>query len=172
MYNFCMKLVIGLGNPGGKYQNNRHNVGFMFIDFLANKLDKLDQFDQSHVKLIKPQSFMNRSGADVKKIIAKWKLEIENLIVVHDDLDIPLGKFKIQKGTGPFLHGGITSIEDQLGTKDFWRVRIGIDNREPDNRIDGESYVLQDFTPEEQIIIQQVFPKIEMRLKIEFLNTA
>ncbi len=165
-----MKLIVGLGNPGVKYQNNRHNVGFMFVDYLTNELGKSDQLDKSKIKLFKPKTFMNPSGVDVNKVIGKWKLDIENLIVVHDDLDIPLGKFKIQKATGPLLHGGLTSIEQHLGANDFWRVRIGVDNRKPENWVDGETYVLQDFTSEEKITIVESFPKILERLKTQPLS--
>ena len=95
------------------------------------------------------------------------KLPTSNLFVVHDDLDLPLGKFKIQKGVGPRLHNGIESIENHLMTKDFFRVRIGIDNRTPENWIDGETYVLQDFRPEEKEKIYNLFPDISARLKEE-----
>jgi PTH1 family peptidyl-tRNA hydrolase len=119
---------------------------------------------------------MNHSGLAVKEFIGNClpageagKLEIGNLVVIHDDLDIPLGKFKIQQGVGPLLHNGIASIENAIGTKDFFRVRIGVDNRTPENRVDGETYVLQDFTPEEKKIIFDLFPQIFSRLKNELL---
>jgi len=175
-----MILIAGLGNPDVKYKNNRHNVGFIFIDYLFSKFSELtnlrinkfkydkklnSQFaklviDKNELILVKPQTFMNRSGEAVRKVIENWKLKIENLIVAHDDLDISLGKFKIQKGTGPLLHNGIESIENHLHTKDFWRVRIGVDNRKTANRINGETYVLQNFQPEEKEIIDQTFSPI------------
>ena len=89
----------------------------------------------------------------------------ENLVIAHDDLDIPLGKFKIQKGIGPKLHNGIESVEKSLGTKDFWRIRIGVDNRTPDNWIDGETYVLNDFRQNELDVIQALFPEVLNRLQ-------
>ena len=123
-----MILIVGLGNPGKKYINNRHNVGHIFIDYLANELTR----SQINVlKIVKTDCFMNQSGVFVKKFIENRKLKIENLFVVHDDLDIPLGKFHIQFAVGPQLHNGLESIEDHLHTKDFWRVRIGIDNEFP-----------------------------------------
>ncbi len=157
MYNYSMYTIVGLGNPGSKYQNNRHNVGQMFADYLVNELTgkRVNEF-----KLKKTDCYMNQSGRFIKNL----KLEIKNLVVVHDDLDIPLGKFKIQKGQGPRLHNGINSIENTLGSKDFWRIRIGVDNRKPDNWTNGEAYVLENFTPEEKEIIIQTFPQIYSRL--------
>ena len=111
---------------------------------------------------------MNKSGNTVGKFVRSTKAA-KDLIVVHDDLDIPLGKFKIQKGVGPLLHNGIESIENSLAGKDFWRVRIGIDNRKPNTWIDGETYVLQDFQPEEKKIVSELFPSIFVRLKNDFL---
>jgi len=110
---------------------------------------------------------MNRSGEAVKKITDHYSLNTKQLIVAHDDLDIPLGKFRIQQKTGPRLHNGLESIENALGKKDFWRVRIGIDNRKPDNWIDGETYVLQDFQVEEKKVIHALFPKILNQLETQ-----
>lgn len=178
-----MKLIVGLGNPGEKYRNNRHNVGYMFIDYFINELtasrpNELREKNMLHVTcymlkdliLAKPLTFMNKSGAAVKKTINNYQLAINNLIIVHDDLDIPLGKFKIQQGQGPKLHNGITSIEQHLKTKDFWRVRIGVDNRMKTGWIDGETYTLQDFRPDEKAIVSELFPKILARLKTESLS--
>ena len=100
---------------------------------------------------------MNVSGKFVKQHALRSTLQ--DLYIVHDDLDIPLGKCKVQFGTGPKLHNGILSIEEELGTNDFWRVRIGVDNR-GENKIDGEAYSLQDFTDEELKQLQPVFEKI------------
>src|SRR5574340_614297 len=108
MYNYSMYTIVGLGNPGSKYQNNRHNVGQMFVDYLVNELagSRVNEF-----KLKKTDCYMNQSGLFIKNL----KLKTENLVVAHDDLDIPLGKFKIQKGEGPRLHNGLISIEKALG---------------------------------------------------------
>jgi peptidyl-tRNA hydrolase, PTH1 family len=158
-----MKMLIGLGNPGKKYQNNRHNVGHMFIDYLINE-SKDSRINE--LKLHKTDCFMNLSGIFVKKIFVNWKLEIENLIIAHDDLDIPFGKFHIQLGVGPQLHNGLESIENHLKTKDFWRIRIGVDNRE--EKVPGEAYVLHDFTKEELINLKEViFPKIFSQIKLQ-----
>jgi PTH1 family peptidyl-tRNA hydrolase len=148
-----MRLVIGLGNPGSKYKNNRHNVGHMVIDALLRK--KLPK----GLIAKKTTVFMNESGKQVKKLTDFYKISPDDLYIIHDDLDIPLGKYKIQKGKGPRQHNGIQSVDESLGTKEYWRVRIGVDNRKQDNRISGEEYVLQDFTKEEREVINQVIDK-------------
>ncbi len=159
-----MKLIVGLGNPGEKYKNNRHNVGFMFVDYMAPIIQ-----DKS-ILLVKPPDFMNLSGKTVTQMFKKHKLKVADLVVVHDDLDIPLGKFKIQKGTGPLLHNGIESVEKSIGTKDFWRVRIGIDGRKQDSWTNGETYVLQDFKPEEKQLIDSLLPTLFAAFKQTILN--
>ena len=154
-------IIIGLGNPGKKYENNRHNVGKMFIDYISQKSKVKSQKFNLTLKTFKTNCFMNESGKEVAKIIKNLKLKIRNLIVVHDDLDIPLGKFRIDFGKGPKLHNGLKSIEQTLKTKDFWRIRIGVDNRQKTGWVDGEAYVLQDFLPEEREILEkEVFGKI------------
>lgn len=183
-----MKLLVGLGNPGEKYKNNRHNVGHMFVDYLLKELAsspasvfKADKYAESQlvklemkngeILLAKPMTFMNKSGVAVRKLFINWKLKIENLIVAHDDLDIPLGKFHIQVGVGPQLHNGLESIEQILETKEFTRIRIGVDARptraEGMYRENGEAYVLQNFSDNEKnILINELFPKILAQLKI------
>ena len=155
-----MKLIVGLGNPGSKHQNNRHNVGYMVIDVLKGASKGLT--------LLKSDCFMNDSGSFVAKAVEKCKLKIENLVVVHDDLDIKLGAFKIQFGKGPKGHNGIIDIEEKLGTSDFWRVRVGVENRimntlrdkSEEIKIKGDEYVLQDFTEEEKTILDSVIKQI------------
>ncbi|MDZ4229013.1 MAG: aminoacyl-tRNA hydrolase [Patescibacteria group bacterium] len=145
-----MKLIVGLGNPGEKYKNNRHNVGFWVID-------ELEKLSLPGVVLFKPQKFMNKSGQEVKKLIKKYPLDKHQLYVIHDDLDIPLGKFKLHLGKGPKVHNGLQSIYEQLGTKDFWHLRIGIDNRSKTGFVGtGEGYVLQNWRQEEKKLIKTV----------------
>jgi len=146
-----MKLVVGLGNPGEEYKDTRHNVGFMVVDALGLR-------PSDGIVLVKPETFMNRSGEAVKKLVNKYKVQSTNLYVIHDDLDIPLGKYKIQKGRGPKEHRGILSIEQSLGKKDFWRVRIGVENRSSD--MAGDEYVLDNFTAEERAIIDGVIQDV------------
>lgn len=185
-----MKLIVGLGNPGEKYKNNRHNVGAMFVDYLLHearsmkhktqeslsewKLDKKleakiykAKVNDKKIILTKPQTFMNLSGQAVIKLASCFMLHVSrDLYVAHDDLDITLGKFKIQTGVGPKLHNGLLSIEEKLGTKDFWRIRIGVDNRGPETKMSGEAYVLQDFTLEESGVVEKVFYEIFNRLSL------
>lgn len=154
-----MKLIVGLGNPGEKYKNNRHNVGYMVVDSLQSK------FKFKDLVIKKTGVFMNESGGAVKRLIAQEpNSPITCLYIVHDDLDIPLGQFKIQKGKGPKMHNGLNSVEDALGTGDFLRVRIGVDNRDPENRMPGEEYVLQDFTDEEIEIVDRVISEVAQSL--------
>jgi len=163
-----MILLVGLGNPGPKYQNNRHNVGHMFVDHLVNGLTGSRV---NGLKVVKTDCFINESGKFVKKLISNFKFQISNLIVVHDDLDIPLGKFHIQFASGPQLHNGLESIEQHLKTKDFWRIRIGVDNRPTNKRMAGEIYTLQNFLPEEKKLLEtEIFPKIFEQLKLHLKN--
>lgn len=166
-----MKLIVGLGNPGEKYNNNRHNVGFMVINALASQIKSnpwtrstklyctLSTLKQILI-LAKPQTMMNSSGKAVQSLTSFYKLPTKNLYVVHDDLDIKIGEYKIQNAKGPKDHKGLNSIYKHLGKNDFWHVRVGIENRPPENKISGEDYVLQDFTDNELEIIQKVVDNI------------
>lgn len=181
-----MKLLVGLGNPGEKYQGNRHNVGFMFLDYLVGEKKFKDQkkfdakvFKKKQTIFLKPQTYMNRSGQSVVKVVNFFKIKLEDIWVVHDDLDIRLGSFKIQKGTGPKLHGGLASVEDELGKEDFWRVRVGVDNRSKAREtigetrvkwINGESYVLADFRQVEKKVVVKTFEKIKSEVEKRVLE--
>ena len=166
-YNECaMVLIVGLGNPGKKYKMTRHNVGFWVID-------ELSKIKKEGWILVKPQTFMNESGKAVKKIIENLKLKIENLIVIHDDIDLLLGKMRIVKNRGAAGHKGVESVIKELGTKNFVRFRIGIKplskTIKPFNHLTIESFVLQKFTKEEEKIVKEVIEKtieaIEFSLK-------
>lgn len=172
-----MKMIVGLGNPGTKYARNRHNVGFMFLDWLGHKVDASDFQIQARFEaeiadvpsedktfFVKPQTFMNNSGKAVRSIADFYDIEPTEIILVHDDLDITLGEFKIQQGKGPKVHNGITSVEQHLGTTDFTRVRIGVDNRDGDRTIPGKDYVLQNFSAEEMQSLTPVFEQIYTEL--------
>lgn len=166
-----MKLIVGLGNPGKRYEGTRHNVGFMVVDALASKVNcgrwsvngrlnsSLYNLNKAFL-LVKPQTFMNAIGQPVKNVVAFYKIQLEDIWIIHDDLDIRLGEYKIQKGVGPKLHYGIASIENSLGTPDFWRVRIGVDNRLVDNRTSGETYVLQNFSETETRVLSKVIDRV------------
>jgi len=157
-----MILIVGLGNPGKKYINTRHNIGSRIID-------ELKSLNYEDVILVKPRTFMNESGKAVRKIIENCppagRLKIGNLIVVHDDLDLPLGKMRIVKNRGSAGHKGVQSIIAELKTKDFIRFRIGIcpKNSKPKN---PENFVLQKFNKEEEKIIKKVIKKTTEAVEI------
>lgn len=151
-----MKLIVGLGNPGEEYAKNRHNVGHMVIgSLLKRNLPK-------GITVKKTNIFMNESGQEVKKILGGS--DPGDLYIIHDDLDIPLGSYKIQRGKGPKLHNGINSIERELGTDEFFRVRVGVENRDQEKRTPGEEYVLQDFSEEEILLLEPVIEEICKKL--------
>lgn len=169
-----MKLIVGLGNPGEEYRQNRHNIGYQVVERLTGEGEWEKKFEslvlkQGETVLVKPVTFMNRSGRAVSEIVNFYKVDLDNLWVVHDDLDIPLGEYKIQKGVGPRVHKGVNSIEESLGRSEFWRVRVGVDNRPSgEGRTPGEEYVLQDFSVEEKNFLSGIIEEVvkELRLKI------
>lgn len=149
-----MTLIVGLGNPGKKFEKARHNLGFRVIDALKNEMSDGD------IVLLKPQTFMNNSGLAVKSVIKNLKLRIKNLFVIHDDIDIPLGKIRISKGRGAAGHKGVESIIKELKTKDFIRFRIGIKPKFSIlNSKSLEEFVLQKFNKEEEKIIKEAVQK-------------
>lgn len=178
-----MKLIVGLGNPGLQYQKTRHNIGFLVIDELCSKRGiRLVEQTKFHSQLgrenetlfIKPQTFMNDSGKAVSKIFSFYKIapttiENQSLVVIHDDLDLPLGSFKAQFGTGPKVHNGLQSIYDCLGTKDFIHLRIGIDGRNGNRSIPGKDYVLQPFLKEERILVDQVIQEVVRHIEESYV---
>jgi PTH1 family peptidyl-tRNA hydrolase len=171
-----MKIIIGLGNPGEKYAGNRHNVGFMVVDRLAElwgmNYEFRAKFNAEMVQtkeyiLVKPQTFMNESGVTVAAICHFYKVKYTDLYIVHDDLDIQLGNYKIQHGKGPKVHNGLKSVEEKLGTDQFWNIRVGVENREVrgNKGIPGMVYSLQDFRPEEKEIVDGVIQSICRELR-------
>lgn len=172
-----IKLIVGLGNVGERYCRTRHNVGFMVVDDLAEKWDLKWEGDRkfavlrvqkktenTEIILAKPQTMMNGSGKAVSSLAAYYKIDPADIYVVHDDLDISLGEYKIQKGKGPKEHKGLLSIYKELGTKDFWHVRTGVDNRDSESRIAGEDYVLMNFTGKELETFEIVKGKVVSEL--------
>ncbi len=162
-------LLAGLGNPGAKYARTRHNVGFRIIDSLAGRFslsfDK-SRFDTKYSKgtvnkiktiLVKPQSFMNRSGFPLRKIAAYFKINTSDIIVVHDDLDLEFGKIKIVKNRGHGGHNGIKSIIEAFGTKDFIRVRVGIGR--PHGSREVIAHVLSSFENSEEKELENIVEK-------------
>ena len=161
-----MKLLVGLGNPGRKYGATRHNIGFMIVDAVARLIEleiskeKFSSFfgigkiNENDVCIIKPQTFMNVSGHAVAEFAHYYKLEVENVLVVHDDMDMELGKLKIVKDSGAGGHNGVASIIDNLGTKSFWRLKIGIGR--PQVEIDPSDHVLMKFSKGEREIVREI----------------
>jgi PTH1 family peptidyl-tRNA hydrolase len=152
------KLIVGLGNPGSKYQWTRHNAGFMVLDKLSDAAGistarkKFSGFygegswQGEQLLLLKPLTFMNLSGRSVAEALRFHKLSLENLIVIHDDLDIPFGMVKVKEGGGHAGHNGLRSLLSELGSGDFTRVRVGIGRP---SRGDVVDYVLNRFADEE-----------------------
>ena len=146
-----MYLIIGLGNPGEKYKNNKHNIGFKFIDAIAtkSKLSFKSKFTglftkdvSANIILFKPMNYMNDSGLAVNKIKNFFKIKAEDIFVIYDDIDLELGKIKIKKGGGNAGHNGIKSIEQHL-QENFFKIRIGISR--PSGEMSISNYVLSNF---------------------------
>ncbi len=162
-------LLIGLGNPGREYQTNRHNFGFMLIDRLAVRVNARGLKVQSKAivtsgiykdhKLIlaKPQTYMNLSGQSIQGLANFYKLPLENLLVAHDDLDVPFGTIRMRPGGGPGGQKGIASTIERLGTQDFARLRLGIGR--PPGRMDPSAYVLQDFSRDETKLLSELLDR-------------
>ena len=161
-----MKVVVGLGNPGKEYERDRHNIGFMVVDAFARKHGfefrrrkfrsalAEGRFGSGKLLLSKPLTFMNLSGEAVAPLAAFYKLPSESLLVVADDLDIPLGEIRLRPKGGSGGHNGLKSIIEHLGTREFPRLRIGIGR--PPAGVDPADYVLQPFSPEEVPVVDLV----------------
>ncbi len=160
-----MWLIAGLGNPGKIYQFHRHNIGFLAVDNFLKKSSDNDQLPSfknefqsltfqlrlksESVLVAKPQTYMNLSGEAIQKIMHFYKIENENLLVVHDEIDLPFLQMKLQKNRGPAGHNGVRSINQQLNTQDYARLKLGVGK--PDNsHISVEDFVLHNFTTEEE----------------------
>ncbi|MFH0805420.1 MAG: aminoacyl-tRNA hydrolase [Patescibacteria group bacterium] len=165
-----MELIIGLGNPGKKYEKTRHNLGFLVINELAEKMEMNNwkikmqfnaniaqgNFKNEKIILAKPQTFMNNSGMAIKSIVDYYKIPNENIFIIHDDIDLLLGEIKVQKNRSSAGHKGVQSIINALGTKDFIRVRLGIKSIDQKTIIDTEKFVLQKFSKDEEKIVQEI----------------
>ena len=173
-----MKLIVGLGNPGRIYARNRHNIGFMCVRHFAKtrgiRFDKKQgqartgtgEVADNKLIVARPQTHMNLSGESVIRLVNKFNISLNDLLVIHDDLDLPLGKIRLSQGSGSGGHKGVDSIITHLESQDFPRIRVGI-GRPPiiegsaeDREAEVVAYVLNDFTPEERKTITQVIPKV------------
>jgi len=173
-----MKLIVGLGNPGRGYANNRHNIGFVCLNHFAKmqgiRFDKkqgrarigLGEVAGSKVVVARPQTYMNLSGQSVSLLVKKFTVSPNDLIVIHDDLDLSLGKIRIRQDGSSGGHKGIDSIITELGSQNFIRIRVGIGRPVKNEDITEFSedeiiaYVLSDFTPDEKQAITQVMPSV------------
>lgn len=154
-----IKLIIGLGNPGKEYERTRHNAGFLFIDILENNLKN------KKITLAKSQSFMNESGKAVYALIKFYKIKPENILIVHDDIDILWGNFKFSFGRSSAGHKGVESVIKALKTKNFWRLRIGI---QPETRMKADKIILKKFTSAELKFLSQTIKKAISQLGVAF----
>ena len=162
-------LLIGLGNPGREYKDTRHNIGFMFIDHLAEKIGARGMkvqsksivtsglFEETKLILAKPQTYMNLSGQSVQGLLHFYKIPHTHLLVAHDDLDIPYGTIRIRPTGGPGGQRGMANTIELLGTKDFPRLRLGIGR--PPGRMDPKDYVLQDFSKDELKLMPELLSR-------------
>ena len=163
-----MQLLVGLGNPGMRYKKTRHNLGFMYLDYLASELGVAFSFDKkfnadvaktSDLLLIKPLTYMNKSGESVVKVMKYFDIEYSDVVVIHDDIAFGVGEFKLNSGSGSGSHNGVQDIINRLKTKDFMRLRFGIGN---DSKILLEDYVLTKFTKKELETLSESFKTIEL----------
>lgn len=178
-----MKLIVGLGNPGFLYTRNRHNVGFMCVSHLArvhritfdrkqgNARTGIGNIAGHLVVLARPQTYMNASGESVSALMKKLNVGPADLVVIHDDLDLPVGKIRLRLGGSSGGHKGVESIIARTGTPEFYRVRVGIGRPENEEKAaDKESavidFVLRDFTSDEKKIIDTVIPTVSEAISL------
>lgn len=164
-----MKIVVGLGNPGKEYENTRHNFGSLVVDRLVDELGGsfrksrrlyeafLHKEGKSKVLFVKPLTFMNLSGVPVEKALRYYKKKPDVLLVIHDDLDLPLGRIKFTRGGSAGGHKGIESIIELLGTRNFCRLRLGIGR--PEGKMESADYVLSEFFKTENDIVGETIEK-------------
>lgn len=179
-----MILIVGLGNPGRRFQKTRHNLGFRVVDEFkkennfprfklsqeANALISQGIFERKKIILAKPQTFMNSSGEAIKKLIMRRKLPIANLWLIHDEIDLSLGKIKIVKNRGGAGHKGVQSVINELGTKNFVRFRIGIGRENlKEKRQKLNEFLLEKFRKEEETIIKEVIKRTTRAIKMAII---
>ena len=166
MSQMSLKLIVGLGNPEQRYLTTRHNVGFWVLDSLAEKLSKNfsqqkkyeselfeHEFDSKLFHMMKPLSYINNSGIPIRKFIKNKNIEVENILIIYDDLDLDVGKIRLKQGGGSGGHNGLNSIIEQIGSKNFWRLRIGIGK--PDDKNKVIDYVLGKPSLDDKNLIHQ-----------------
>ena len=161
-----MKVVVGLGNPGKEYQNMRHNIGFKVIEKLARLINikfcrkgyfslyGFGRVNKEEVLLVKPTTYINRSGIAVSSFLHCYRISEENLLIIYDDADLELGRIRIRRRGGAGGHRGVNSIIDSLGTKNFKRLRLGVKGEGRNDAL--ANYVLEEFTSEERPIAEEM----------------
>lgn len=165
-----MRLIVGLGNPGAEYERTRHNLGFMLVDLLARETGaQVKRKDcqalvgratlaGEQVELVKPQTFMNLSGEAVQGLLTFYKIPLSNLLVIADDIDIPLGTIRIREKGGAGGQKGLKSTIERLGTQEFARLRVGVSR--PPGRMEAADYVLQNFDKAEEILVIETVDRV------------
>lgn len=180
-----MKLVVGLGNPGEKYEKNRHNIGFLILEKIAQKKEVTFRLEsmydsryaelgslENRIKLVQPQTFMNDSGLAVEKTKNYYKVDSEDIWVIHDDVDLEEGKIRIQLGGSSAGHKGVQSVIDHIGDQ-FWRIRVGVGR---DEKIPTESWVLMNFSDENKLaeivdkVAEIVLESLSSKIKEQTIN--
>ena len=179
------KYIVGLGNPGKEYKNNRHNIGFLILEYLTNKYEskftlknklksRFSEFKINNLtyRLFLPNTFMNKSGEAVKAIVDWYKLDLDQLFIIVDDIDLPVGRIRYRKKGGSGGHNGLKNIIENLHTQNFNRIRIGIGSPktiQKSSNYNTISHVLGNISSEEKLILDKVYLKINKSL--EQLNT-
>lgn len=175
-----MKLIAGLGNPGIQYQNHRHNIGFRVIDCLSKNhhiplsikkfhaIYGIGQIESQKVLLLKPMTYMNRSGVAIREALESFEVSPEDLIVIHDDLDLPFGRLRFKRKGGDGGHQGVRSIIDSLGRSNFIRLKIGIGR--PPEGVDPAEYVLSPFNEKERILLEEILSRATKALVVMLLE--
>ena len=174
-----MKIICGLGNPGEKYAGTRHNAGFIFLDYLASTMN-FPEFREKRdwkamvsekgqgedkVVLVKPLTFMNLSGETLQKVMSFYKATPAELLLVYDDVDLPLGTFRYREKGSAGTHNGMRSVIACIGTEDFPRLRLGIESREEGSKMPLDAFVLAHFTGEESKIFENVIKEALLKLE-------
>lgn len=180
-----MRVIVGLGNPGKEYEHTRHNIGFQILDRLAHAFQEAWHLSawveqkkhralvaEGHrgsekIILAKPQTFMNLSGTSVASLLSWHTASPQQLIVVHDDLDLPFGEIRMQNNRGPAGHNGVRSLIETLGTKEFWRIRFGIGRN---LQVPSDAYVLQKFSTLEKMQLRSILNQLPQTIEKQFFT--
>ena len=167
-----MTLFVGLGNPGSQYENTRHNIGFKVIDKLVSNFEARDiskasflgkLYRSANTLFLKPTTFMNLSGKSLQTVKNFYKIDLEDIIVIHDDIDLPFGAVRFKKGGGHGGHNGLKSLDEYIG-KEYLRVRVGVGK--PEHKSQVADYVLHSFSVEEELYLDRLIEHISEACKI------